>query len=713
MVVPLSARELAFGAQVVLHVAGSLHGPRIDVALELAEDLRVGLADHVGEHVQPTAVRHADTDLFQAEVRGLLADLVQQGDGGLPALQAEALLPDELGLQERLEDLGLVQLVQDPEVLLARQRLVRALDAILDPLALRGLLDVHVLDADGAAVGVAQDAQDLAHLHQALAAGERAGGELPIEVPQRQPVGLHIEIVVAPLAILQRVGVGHQVTAHPVGVDHLHDPGLLGNLVLVTGADILRPADRLVRDPQAAEDVVVEPVLTEQQVVQPLQVLTGHGALDDAVVVGGRQRHHLGDAHVGELVRIRALELRRILHRTDADDASLALHQPRHRVVGADRAGVGQGDGGAGEVLDPQLAGSRLLHHLLVRGPELREVQRLAVLDARHQKLPGPVLLGQVDGQAEVHVLRDQHGRLALDLLVAVVHGRHALQRLHHGEADQMRVRDLAAAGPPEMVVDHHALVDQQLDRKRPDAGRGRHRERDVHVLGGSRRGAAQDDPLRFLDVHVGPDRGVRRIGRYAAAGAWRRRPALGGLGRPFHRRRTARGGRSTRRSRLRGCLSGCRCRSRGGRRLGHLGLCRSRLLGLRRLCRGRLAIALTVSRPATRFGLPSGPGATAVAGARRAVRLEVRHPALVDRAGVSGVLLVHLLQQPVVRSEVGVFTGAGGCLVGHGGHCRLLPRVHVAGVDPPSTYAQAGHSLGYPRSPTRERLVTCKSNVA
>ena len=223
---------------------------------------------------------------------------------------------------------------------------------------------------------------------------------------------------------------------------------------------------------------------------------------------------------------------------------------------------------------------------------------------------------------------------------------------------------------------------------------------------------APQDDPLRFFDVHVGPDRRVRRIGRYAAAGAWRRRPALGGLGGPFHRRRPARGGRSTRRSRLRGCLGGCRCRSRGGRRLGHLGLGRSRLLGLRGLRRGRLAVALTVSRPATRFGCPRSRHHR-VAGARCAVRLEVRHPALVDRAGVSGVLLVHLLQQPVVRSEVGVFAGAGGCLVGHGGHCRLLPRVHVAGVDPPSTYAQAGHSLGYPRLPTRERLVTRRSNVA
>jgi hypothetical protein len=68
-------------------------------------------------------VRHADADLLQARVGRLLADLVEQRDGGLAALQAEPLLADELGLQEGLEDLGLVQLVQDPQVLLAGERM--------------------------------------------------------------------------------------------------------------------------------------------------------------------------------------------------------------------------------------------------------------------------------------------------------------------------------------------------------------------------------------------------------------------------------------------------------------------------------------------------------------------------------------------------------------------------------------------------------------
>ena len=262
---PGAGGELALGAEVVLHVAGALHGARVDVALELAEDLAVGLADDVGEHVEPAAVRHADGDLVEAGLGGRLADLVDQRDRGLAALEAEPLLADELGLQERLERLGLVELEQDPQLLLAGRLLVRLLDALLDPAALLGVLDVHVLDADGAAVRVAQDAEDVAQLHEPALAAEGAGGELAVEVPQRQAVRLDLEVGVAALLVLQRVGVGHHVAAHPVGVDQLEDPGLLADVVVVAGGDVLRPADRLVGDPQRAEDLVVEVVLAEQQ----------------------------------------------------------------------------------------------------------------------------------------------------------------------------------------------------------------------------------------------------------------------------------------------------------------------------------------------------------------------------------------------------------------------------------------------------------------
>jgi hypothetical protein len=54
-----------------------------------------------------------------------------------------------------------VELAQDAQLVLARHLGV-ALHPLLDPGPLLGVLDVHVLDADRAAVRVAQDAEDVA-----------------------------------------------------------------------------------------------------------------------------------------------------------------------------------------------------------------------------------------------------------------------------------------------------------------------------------------------------------------------------------------------------------------------------------------------------------------------------------------------------------------------------------------------------------------------
>ena len=120
-----------------------------------------------------------------------------------------------------------------------RSRLL--LDALLDPAPLVRVLDVHVLDADGAAVGVAQDAEDVAQLHDLLA-GEAADRELAVEVPQRQAVVDDVEVGVAADLELERVGVGHQVAAHAVGVDELDDAGGLVEVALVGRLLVRRPS---------------------------------------------------------------------------------------------------------------------------------------------------------------------------------------------------------------------------------------------------------------------------------------------------------------------------------------------------------------------------------------------------------------------------------------------------------------------------------------
>ncbi len=263
---------LATGAQVVLDVTGEVAGVvGLLVADELVEDGGEVLLGGVGQHVQPAPVRHAEHDLFHPGVGGGVEHHVEQRDEALGALQAEALGAEELGVEEPLEALRLDQLGEQPALLVAADRRRRSLDVLLDPQLLVGLLDVHVLDTRRSAVGVAQHAEDLAQRHPG-AAGQPSGGELTVEVPQAEPVGDRVELVVDLRRLLaQRVEVGDEMAPHPVHVDELEDAGLLLGPPLAprrrVGVD--RPLDRDVRDRHRGEDVLVEPVGAEQQLRGP------------------------------------------------------------------------------------------------------------------------------------------------------------------------------------------------------------------------------------------------------------------------------------------------------------------------------------------------------------------------------------------------------------------------------------------------------------
>ena len=74
---------------------------------------------------------------------------------------------DVLRGEELLERLGRVQPLEDVALLVVAELGPHALDLRLDPALLVGVLDVHVLDADRAAVGVAQHAEDVAERHAA------------------------------------------------------------------------------------------------------------------------------------------------------------------------------------------------------------------------------------------------------------------------------------------------------------------------------------------------------------------------------------------------------------------------------------------------------------------------------------------------------------------------------------------------------------------
>ena len=106
-------------AHVVLHVARPLCAGRIDVAFELGKDLPQRLADDVGQHVQPAAVRHADDHFMDVVVRRAIDDGVDDRDGRLRAFQRESLLPDVARVQEVLELFGIEQVAKNAELGLA------------------------------------------------------------------------------------------------------------------------------------------------------------------------------------------------------------------------------------------------------------------------------------------------------------------------------------------------------------------------------------------------------------------------------------------------------------------------------------------------------------------------------------------------------------------------------------------------------------------
>ena len=255
-----------------------------------------------------------------------------------------------------------------------------ALDVLLDPALLLRVLDVHVLDAQGPAVGVAEDVEDLVQGGHVLA-GQSVGDEVAGQVPDGQSVVQRVELGVELGRLgVQRIEVGDEVATDPVHVDeglhvHLLDQAEVGAVALVVrGVDVLLPPDRLVGDLEGLEDLVVEAVAAHQALGHVGQEEPRLGPLDDPVVVGGGEGHRLADAQVGEGTGVGGLEPGREPEGPHADDESLPGHEPGDRLDGAQRARVGQRDGRAGEVIGGDLVGVDLAHQLLVGAHEAAEV---------------------------------------------------------------------------------------------------------------------------------------------------------------------------------------------------------------------------------------------------------------------------------------------------------------------------------------------------
>ncbi len=210
------------GAEMVLDVARALHIVRLEaLAAEFGEHRGERLLHDVDQRVEPAAMRHADGDLVHALRGHRLDHRVQRRDGDLAAFQPEPLGGDVALLAEHLEAFGLGELLQDAALLLRAEGRVprRAFHAALDPGFLVGVLDVHELDADRAAIGVAQDLHDLAQ-RRGLAAEHVVDEDRLVEVGVGEAVGVRVQLGMRrrngqPERIEPRL----QMAAHAVGAD--------------------------------------------------------------------------------------------------------------------------------------------------------------------------------------------------------------------------------------------------------------------------------------------------------------------------------------------------------------------------------------------------------------------------------------------------------------------------------------------------------------
>ena len=189
------------------------------------------------ERVEAAAVRHAEHDFLDAELPAALEDLLDSGDQRFAAIEAEALGADELDAEIVLEALRLDDPLQDHLATLERELgvVLDMLDTLLDPRLLVGIGDMHELDADLAAVGLAQAVHDLAK-RRLLAECQRAKDQdRAVPIALGEAVGRGIELAMRRLPHqAQRIEVGLEMAADTVGADqHQRLGGVVGG-----GADL-------------------------------------------------------------------------------------------------------------------------------------------------------------------------------------------------------------------------------------------------------------------------------------------------------------------------------------------------------------------------------------------------------------------------------------------------------------------------------------------
>src|ERR1041384_6317219 len=253
------------------------------------------MADDIREHVQTSAMRHAHRDAVDAELAGALNQLIEQRNDRLAAFNRKSLLTEELGVQEFLELLSRNQLPKNSFLDFDVDGFgLNKLDANLlaQPELFFFALNVTIFGADLAAVCALQNVEDLAQ-RSTLSSAQAAGNENAIEVPNRQAVGLDVELgMIEQRHRVQRIDIGHEVPAHAISINQFHHARLSQRVLvhlLLAGEQriaIHTPTQRRVRDAEVEKNIFVELVFAKQQLMDPREERARFSALADAMMAG-------------------------------------------------------------------------------------------------------------------------------------------------------------------------------------------------------------------------------------------------------------------------------------------------------------------------------------------------------------------------------------------------------------------------------------------
>src|ERR1051325_3484793 len=167
---------------------------RVNGAFERRKDSFAEIPNHICEHIQTTAVRPSQRNVFNTTLSGTFDQSIENRNHRLATVEGKALLTEILGVQETFELFGRNQFPK--QTLLNfdsyRLRLYKlAPDLFPDPGFLFLALNVAVLDPDFATISVLQNVEYFSK-GCALSICQTISDKDAIEIPNREAVGFDV-----------------------------------------------------------------------------------------------------------------------------------------------------------------------------------------------------------------------------------------------------------------------------------------------------------------------------------------------------------------------------------------------------------------------------------------------------------------------------------------------------------------------------------------